>query len=201
MNQPHDPWSNDQSSNNQSQNNQPEPPNSGKPNPDELTGMGRNMTIIASVIGLAFATWIFSGVEERHENPNRSPDSFSANNQIVVKLERNRYGHYVTSGYLNDESVVYMLDTGATVVAIPGSLENRLNLRRGRQIQTQTANGTGTAYVTEIDYIQIGEIRLNNVRASILPGMEGEQILLGMDALKQLEFRQKGRELTLIQER
>ncbi|MEP1740971.1 MAG: TIGR02281 family clan AA aspartic protease [Kangiellaceae bacterium] len=196
MNQPHDPWSN-----NQSQNNQPEPPHSGKPNSDELTGMGRNMTIIASIIGLALATWIFSGVEERHENPNHSPDSYSANNQTVVTLERNRFGHYVTSGYLNDEPVVYMLDTGATVVAIPGSLENRLNLRRGRRIQTQTANGTGTAYVTEIDYIQIGDIRLNNVRASILPGMEGEQILLGMDALKQLEFRQKGRELTLIQER
>ncbi len=196
MNQPDDPWSS-----NQSKNNQPEPPHSGKQNSDELTGMGRNMTIIASVIGLALATWIFSGVEERHENPNRTPDSYSANNQTVVKLERNRYGHYVTSGYLNDKPVVYMLDTGATVVAIPGSLENRLNLRRGREYQTHTANGTGTAYATEIDYIQIGDIRLNNVRASILPGMEGEQILLGMDALKQLEFRQKGRELTLIQER
>jgi aspartyl protease family protein len=194
MNQPNDPWSNDQPQNNQSS-------NSPSPQNDELSGIGRNMTIVASIIGLALATWIFSGVEERQQNPNYSPDSYSANNQIVVTLQRNRYGHYVTSGYLNDEPVVYMLDTGATVVAIPGSLENRLNLRRGRQIQTHTANGIGTAYTTEIDYIQIGDIRLNNVRASILPGMEGEQILLGMDALKQLEFRQKGRELTLIQSR
>ncbi|MBV1908969.1 MAG: retroviral-like aspartic protease family protein, partial [Kangiellaceae bacterium] len=52
----------------------------------------------------------------------------------------------------------------------------------------------------KVDSIQIGDIRLNQVNAVIVPNMEGEEILLGMAALKQLEFRQKGRRLTLIQE-
>ncbi len=195
MNQPHDPWAK-KPPENQSPNSQPPNPQQ----PDELSGIGKNMMIIAMVIGLALATWLFSGVEERQYNPNQEPQSYRANQQTVVKLQRNRFGHYVTSGYLNDLPVIYMLDTGATVVAIPGELENQLNLIRGRSYQTHTANGTATAYATEIDSIQIGDIILYDVRASIVPGMEGEQILLGMDALKQLEFRQKGRDLTLIQE-
>jgi len=168
---------------------------------ESLSAMGRRMTIIASVIGISLATWFFAGVEERQVNPNTSPTSNNSNQSIAVTLERNRYGHYITNGFLNNEEVVFMLDTGASDAAIPGALEKKLNLQRGRRFNAHTANGTTSAYATEIDYIQIGDIRLNHVRASIVPNMQGEQILLGMDALKQLEFRQKGRQLTLIQER
>ena len=196
MNQPNDPWSNNKSSNKLPQNSHhPSAQNT------DVSGMGRNMTIIATVIGIALATWFFAGVEERQINPNIEPESYSSSGSIMVELQRNRYGHYVTSGLLNDEPVVFLLDTGATDVAIPGELEKKLDLQRGRSHKTHTANGTGIAYATKIEYLQIGEIRLDNVRASIVPGMKGEQILLGMAALKQLEFRQKGNQLTLLQER
>jgi len=49
--------------------------------------------------------------------------------------------------------------------------------------------------------LQIGDIVLDNVKASIIPTMQGEEILLGMSALKQVEFRQKGDFLTLIQQK
>ena len=161
---------------------------------------GKWMTVIASVIGLAMATWFFGSLEEKQFNPNQSPNSFSENNQVKVELIRNRYGHYVTTGMIDGKEVIFMLDTGATNVAIPGALESYLNLERGRSYQVHTANGTAIAYATKIDYLRIGDIVLGNVRASISPSMEGEEILLGMAALKQLEFRQKGKLLTLIQD-
>ena len=167
---------------------------------DSVSATGRTMTMIASIIGIFLATWLFSGVEERQHNPNSSPDSISSINSNTVHLQRNKMGHYVTSGYLNGEKVVYLLDTGATDVAIPGALERKLNLSRGYRHSVGTANGTTDAYTTKVDSIQIGDIRLNQVNAVIVPNMEGEEILLGMAALKQLEFRQKGRRLTLIQE-
>ena len=162
---------------------------------------GKTMMVIAFVIALALLTLLFGDLEEKQHNPNQSPSSFRQNNQVIVELTRNRYGHYVTTGTIDDKEVVFMLDTGATNVAIPGALEGYLNLERGQSFQVHTANGTAIAYATHIDYLQIGDIVLDNVRASISPSMEGEEILLGMSALKQLEMRQKGNQLTLIQER
>ena len=163
-------------------------------------GLGKGMTIIAWIIAIALLTYFFAGVEERQVNPNQSPDSKRSDSIIKVELKRNRYGHYVTNGEVDGKAVVFLLDTGATNVAIPGALENYLNLQRGQKHLVNTANGTAVAYDTKIDNIRIGEITIFNVRASINPSMEGEEILLGMSALKQIEFRQKGNHLTLIQD-
>jgi len=163
-------------------------------------GIGKAMSIIAWIIAIGFATWFFAGVEERQYNPNYSPESSRDQNIVKVELIRNKHGHYVTNGKLDGKDVVFMLDTGATDVAISGALEKKLNLTRGYSFRVHTANGTAVAYSTEIEYIQIGEIVLRNVRASIVPSMSGEDILLGMSALKQIEFRQKGDRLTLVQE-
>lgn len=163
-------------------------------------GLGKGMTIIAWIIAIALLTYFFAGVEERQVNPNQSPSSERQENIIKVELKRNRYGHYVTNGEVDGKAVVFLLDTGATNVAIPGALESYLNLQRGQKHLVNTANGTAVAYDTKIDSISIGAITLYNVRATINPSMEGEEILLGMSALKQIEFRQKGNHLTLIQE-
>lgn len=169
-------------------------------NDPKTEGMGKAMTMIAWIIAIALLTYFFAGVEERQVNPNQSPSSERQDNVIKVELKRNRYGHYITNGEVDDKAVVFLLDTGATNVAIPGALENYLNLQRGPQHLVNTANGTAVAYETKIDSIRIGEITLFNVKASINPSMEGEEILLGMSALKQIEFRQKGNHLTLIQD-
>ncbi len=173
-----------------------EPISPQEPNTDSI---GKYMMIIAWVIAIGLATWFFSNIEEKRFNPNQSPNSQRSQSRISVELERNKYGHYVTTGIVDNKEVVFFLDTGATNVAIPGALENYLNLKRGRSLYVQTANGTTIAYETKIEYLQIGDIVLRQVRASISPSMEGEEILLGMSALKQLEFRQKGNHLTLIQ--
>jgi len=168
------------------------------PNTD---GIGKNMMIIAWVIAIALATWFFGNVEEKQYNPNQSPASISERNSVKVELQRNKFGHYVTTGMIDNKEVVFMLDTGATHVAIPGALESYLNLQRGQSYYVHTANGTAKVYDTEIDYLQIGDIVLDNVKASISPTMQGEEILLGMSALKQIEFRQKGDSLTLVQQK
>jgi aspartyl protease family protein len=92
-----------------------------------------------------------------------------------------------------------MLDTGATNVAVPEALAQKIGLRRGPSQQILTANGIATAYATEIQSLHIGSIELNNVKASVTPSMQGESILLGMSALKRIDFSQSGDLLTLTQ--
>jgi aspartyl protease family protein len=112
-------------------------------------------------------------------------------------LKRNHFGHYVTSGTVNGDPVEFLLDTGASDVAIPADLADRLGLKRGPPVQYQTANGTITAYRTTIDSVAIGPMVVRNVPASINPGMHDMEILLGMSVLKHVEFTQRGDTLIL----
>lgn len=167
----------------------------------ETDKIGRNMMIIAWIIAIALATWFFGRMEDKQLNPNQSPSTINKQSSIIVELIRNKYGHYVASGLVDNKEVVFMLDTGATHVAIPGALERHLNLQRGQSYYVHTANGQAEVYATKIDKLEIGGIVLQNVKAAISPTMQGEEILLGMSVLKQLEFRQKGNKLTLVQQK
>ncbi|WP_404400416.1 retroviral-like aspartic protease family protein [Idiomarina seosinensis] len=161
------------------------------------SGFGRPFVFIAWGLALAMLVWLFQDKLEQQFNPNQNIETQQVGNRLVVELEQNRMGHYVTEGKINGQPVTFLLDTGATVVAVPAGLARRLGLPKGRQGMSQTANGRTITYRTVIDRLQLGGIQLNNVPASITPGMEGDVILLGMSALKQFELTQKGTTLTI----
>ncbi|MGM0430430.1 MAG: retropepsin-like aspartic protease family protein [Pseudomonadota bacterium] len=152
---------------------------------------------IAWGLAIAMLVWFFEDKLQQQFNPNSQVQSHVDNGQVTVMLEQNRMGHYVAQGKVNGQSVTFLLDTGATLVAVPEGLAQKLGLRKGRQGMSQTANGRVITYRTEIDRLQLGDIQLNNVAASITPGMDGDVILLGMSALKEFELTQKGDTLTL----
>lgn len=158
------------------------------------------MLVASCALALLALTWYFDGWLDRQQNPNRSPQSYqSQSGAREVVLQRNRQGHYVAGGEINGVPVTFLLDTGATDVAIPESVARRANLQSGYPGQANTANGIVTVYSTRISELTIGNIVLHDVPASITPSMPGETILLGMSALQQVEFTQKGSILTLRQ--
>jgi aspartyl protease family protein len=161
--------------------------------------MGQGMMVVAFVLAIGLLTMFFADVEESQRNPNREPISALAGNAVEVVLLRNRQGHYLVTGAINGQPAEFMLDTGATDVVIPEDLANELNLIPGQAGRAMTANGPVTVYATRIDRLTVGGIELYNVRASINPGMNGMSILLGMSALKHIEFIQRGEQLTLRQ--
>lgn len=160
--------------------------------------MGKGMTFAAWLIVLVLLTLFFENKLEQQRNPNQAVYSRinDAGIQEVV-LKRNRFGHYVTTGTVNNRTVEFLLDTGATDVAIPGALANRLGLKRGAPVQYQTANGVVTAYRTLLDSVSIGPLVIRQVPASINPGLQEMGILLGMSVLKHVEFTQRGDTLIL----
>lgn len=166
----------------------------------EQRRMGKVMQLFAWLSIMALLTVYFSDVLDRQRNPNRDVSSVVAGSGVVeVVLKRNRMGHYVSTGTINGKEVVFLLDTGATGVAIPPALAERLKLPRGRAFTTNTANGPGRSYETRIGEVAIGDIRLNNVDASIAMGLDMNEVLLGMSFLKHIEFTQRGNTLTLRQ--
>ena len=167
---------------------------------DEQKRMGKYMLIGMWILLIGLLTLMFNNILERQHNPNQQLSvQQEGTGNAVVRLKRNKYGHYVASGRINGQPVVFMLDTGATDVAVPARLAARLGLKRGRKRLYQTAKGPATAYATVLDQVRLGNIKVRNVRASINPDMHGEEVLLGMSFLKQLEFSQQGDTLTLRQ--
>jgi len=161
--------------------------------------IGKGMLWVFWCLVLAALALYFGNLEKKRFNPNQNVSNQSNSNYNIVELERNAFGHYVTTGQVNNKNVVFMLDTGATNVAVPEGVAKQLGLRRGARQQVFTANGIATAYATEIQSLRVGSIELAKVKASITPGMTGESILLGMSALKHLDFSQSGKILTLTQ--
>jgi len=160
--------------------------------------MGKGMIVVAMIIGLGLLTYIFQGAIETQYNPNQNVRTTqTTEHHTEITLERNRSGHYVGTGSINGHKAVFLLDTGATYVAVPERIASRLGLEKGRRIPISTANGKSIGYQTHIKELNIGEIRLYNIKAIITPNLE--EILLGMSVLKQLEFTQRGNELTIRQ--
>lgn len=161
--------------------------------------LGRIMLILAWAAALFLATHFFGRWEESRENPNPAPASLHTQNYIEVRLAGDGRGHFVAGGQINGMPVRFLLDTGATDVAVPEQLVERLGLERGVEITLLTANGRTTGYRTYLAHLQLGDIVLRDVRALIAPGMGNDQVLLGMSALRQLEFTQRDGTLVLRQ--
>ena len=162
--------------------------------------MGSTMIIAMWLILFAILAYLFNGMLEEQHNPNQQLQTIRHSDGVrELSLLRNHYGHYVASGSINQHEVTFMLDTGASDVAIPEAIAADIGLRKGHPLTYQTANGKITVYATMLDEIALGDIRLHQVRATINPNVQGDEILLGMSFLKHIEFTQRGNTLTLKQ--
>ena len=159
--------------------------------------IAKAMTYIAWISGLIIMTLFFNDYLAKQENPNTRPESYRQNGNAVVILQQNRVGHYVTNGYINGYKVKFLLDTGATQVSIPASIAEKIGLKAGYSQSVNTANGVIEVFSTRLDSLSVGELTFYDLSANINPYMQGDTILLGMNALKQVKLVQQGKTLTL----
>lgn len=119
------------------------------------------------------------------------------------RIARNRQGHFVADAYLNGRAVDMLVDTGATLTALPESLAGDIGIflkASDFKYPVATANGTIYAARAVIDGFRIGEIRLKNIDAMVLKDQSLGKPLLGMSVLNQLErFDMSGGTLVLVQ--
>jgi aspartyl protease family protein len=102
---------------------------------------------------------------------------------------------YITSGLINGLPVDFLLDTGATSVAMSSTTAKRLGIPyrlKGRPITVGTASGTAKGYQVNLDRVKVGEIELYNVMGAVIEGDSPKTVLLGMTFLKQVTMEDKG---------
>lgn len=116
-----------------------------------------------------------------------------------VTLSVGAGGHFMADGQINGGAIRFMIDTGATAVAIPASDANRLRIdyTKGRLGTAQTAGGPTAAYLVTVDSVRIGGIELQNVEIVVIE--QGLTLaLLGNTFLNRMEMRREGQTMTLI---
>jgi aspartyl protease family protein len=154
--------------------------------------LGRRMLWIAA-LGLLGALYLLFSMLE---NDTETVSSVDSNGAVMVVLEQDRNGHYEAQGQINGQPVTFLVDTGATDVALPESMARALGLDFGPRVQVMTAAGPANAWVTRLDEVTVGGIRRQNVRATITGG-EFNGILLGMSFLKHYSLQQQDGRLVI----
>ena len=105
----------------------------------------------------------------------------------------------MSDGAINGNPIRFLVDTGATSVALPASDADRLGIdyRKGRRGISNTAGGPVTVYRVSLDSVRLGGIELRTVDAVVIE--QGLDIaLLGMSFLNRVEMKRDGATMTLI---
>ena len=117
-------------------------------------------------------------------------ESRAENGRAMIALERDRSGHFLANGLVNGQELAFLVDTGATDVALSERKARELGLEFGPRMTVMTAAGPAVAWRTRLESVRIGSLELSNVRASITPGL-GDRALLGMSFLQYFDWRQE----------
>jgi len=120
--------------------------------------------------------------------------SFKRPLETSVSIIRNGTGQYLTRGTINGQSVRLLVDTGANIVALNASIAASLGLdvSQGTRVNVSTAGGVTESRLITLDVIQVGNIKVSNVRAAVMTGNYPEDILLGMTFLQNVDISESG---------
>lgn len=112
-----------------------------------------------------------------------------------VKIYPDRIGMYQVNGLINNRSISFLVDTGATNVAMSERHAEKLGLKyknKNNRSSAQTASGVVSTWEITLDSVDIGGLKVNYVPASVISGNHPYQVLLGMSYLKHLKVQHSG---------
>lgn len=140
-----------------------------------------------------------NGIEKHYElGTHISSDFAPPKSQKAVSIWPTN-GMYLIAGSVNGYSVDFLVDTGASAIALNAATAERLGIDylRGKMVGVRTASGVDKAYNVVLDSVQVGDITLYNIRAMVLDGDEPQRALLGMSFLSQLDINRKDERMDL----
>jgi aspartyl protease family protein len=121
-----------------------------------------------------------------------------APNQAVLTADAR--GHFFTTGTINGVAVRFMVDTGASTIALGPSEARRIGIdaRKGTAEAVMTANGVAQASRVKLDAVRIGNIVMHGIDAGV-SAQDMPYVLLGMSFLNRCEMQRDGQSMTLKQ--
>jgi aspartyl protease family protein len=122
----------------------------------------------------------------------------AGNGPATVSLTADARGQFMTSGSINGSSARFIVDTGATFVAMGAGDARRANIdyAKGESGTMMTANGPVRVWRVSINSLRIGDVMLNGIDA-VVQEHDMPFVLLGMSFLNRMEMQRSGEKMTL----
>jgi aspartyl protease family protein len=117
------------------------------------------------------------------------PETVAQAGLRTLSIPRDVRGHFATDGRIDGQRIAFMVDTGASVIALNESSAARFGLRPSRndyRATVSTANGTVKAAPTRLAMVDIGGLIVRDVDAMVLPDEALSENLLGLSFLSKL---------------
>jgi aspartyl protease family protein len=113
----------------------------------------------------------------------------ASSNSRAVEVARSNNGHFEVEGHIDGRRITFMVDTGASAIAINERSAAMLGIHpaeRDFSLQIKTANGTVRGAPVTLDRVEVGDLMVRNVSAVVLPDAALSDNLLGMSFLSRL---------------
>lgn len=144
----------------------------------------------------------YDGKEKDYRLGNTVSMSFAVPRSHREQLFANDRGMFMAPGSINGQPVKFLVDTGATTVALSEPQARRLNIPyrlEGKQTFTSTASGVAGAWHIKLKSVTLGSLRQQNVDAVVVQGTHPTMPLLGMTFLGHLKVQKEGNAMVLEQ--
>jgi aspartyl protease family protein len=117
-------------------------------------------------------------------------------NRIVLPADSR--GHFMTQGAINGRAVTFMLDTGATSIALSAADAQRIGLdySKGQRVQMNTANGVSSGYKLRLQSVRVGDVEVYDVEAIVSP-QPMPFVLLGNSFINRFSMRRDADQMVL----
>jgi aspartyl protease family protein len=161
------------------------------------SGVMRNIMIFAAIM-IGLGTFMAQVADKMTPTPAAAtpsarmavaPETVAQAGLRTLSIPRDARGHFATEGRIDGQRIAFMVDTGASVIALNESSAARFGLRPSRndyRATVTTANGTVKAAPTRLAMVEIGELIVRDVDAMVLPDEALSENLLGLSFLSKL---------------
>ncbi|RJG12161.1 TIGR02281 family clan AA aspartic protease [Pseudomonas cavernicola] len=155
------------------------------------TGPGGVMVVSANSHGAVLRV---DGVERAYSLSREYSEGFAAPTKTQLSIAKGIGGHYWVAGSIGGQPVQFLVDTGATSIALNDAQAKRLGIdyrMEGQPMMVSTASGTAKAWRIKLDRVKVGALELLGVEAAVMEGDAPTEALLGMSFLNRVSWREE----------
>jgi len=141
-----------------------------------------------------------NGQQKNYQMGTSVSTSFRERTVITERVTFDNNGMFNGYGSINGQSVRFLIDTGATTVAMSAKDARKLGIQyqlEGTPTTASTASGVAKAWSISLKSVRLGKLLEHNVRSIVVDGNYPRQVLLGMSFLNRMRVEKEGNTMTI----
>ncbi len=143
-----------------------------------------------------------NGEQKQYRMGTAVSTNYSQRDVITEQVMMNNNGMFLSHGSINGHSVKYLVDTGASSVAMSSRDARKLGIQYrldGEKIRANTASGVADGWVVNLKSVRLGKLIEYNVKGVVVDGDYPRNVLLGMTFLNRMKVEKEGGKMTISQ--